>query len=267
MNAPNARINAPDSIKILGVAVSAVDIDVVLAVIDGWVAAKRREYVCIRDVHGIMQARQDLVFRAIHDRAGMVTPDGMPLVWVSRLRGRPEVRRVSGPDLMPALCAHSLDKGYRHYFYGGKETVAERLVDRLTGLFPGLQIAGWQCPPFRPASNEVDNETVRRINATRPDIVWVGLSSPKQEYWMAAHAGRIEAAALIGVGAAFDVHAGIKKRAPRWVQRSGLEWSYRLLSEPRRLWKRYLVMAPKFVVLIAWDELIRRVGRLSCPAR
>jgi N-acetylglucosaminyldiphosphoundecaprenol N-acetyl-beta-D-mannosaminyltransferase len=210
----NLRMNAPDSIKILGVPVSVVDMDVVLTVIDGWVAGKRREYVCIRDVHGIMQARQDLAFKAIHDRAGMVTPDGMPLVWVSHLRGRLEARRVSGPDLMPALCAHSLDKGYRHYFYGGNQTVAERLVDRLTALFPGLQIAGWECPPLLPASDKVDEEVVRRINATRPDIVWVGLSSPKQEYWMAAHAGRIEAAALIGVGAAFDIHAGIKKRAP-----------------------------------------------------
>lgn len=149
---------------------------------------------------------------------------------------------------MPALCAHSLDKGYRHYFYGGNETVAERLVDRPTALFPGVQVAGWECPPFRPVSDEVDEEAVRRINATRPDIVWVGLSSPKQEYGMAA-AGRNEAAALIGAAAAFDIYAGIVKRAPSWMQRSGLEWSYRLLSEPRRLWRRYLVMAPKFIAL------------------
>lgn len=234
---------------VLGVDVSAIDMDLALRTLDDWIEHGERSYVCITGVHGVMESQDDPELKRIHNEAGMVTPDGMPLVWFSRLQGRRHVERVYGPDLLLASCERSVARGYRHYFYGGNEGVPELLAERLCDRFPGLQVAGTYSPPFRPLTDEEDEEVVGRINATDPDIVWVGLSTPKQERWMAAHVGRIDAAALIGVGAAFDFHAGLKAQAPRWMQRSGLEWFFRLLTEPRRLWKRYLKNNPRFIVL------------------
>lgn len=221
-----------------------------LRTIEGWIERRDPHYVTITGVHGVMESQRDEELRRIHNRAGLVTPDGMPLVWVSRLTGHREVRRVYGPHLMLSLCERSLDKGYRHYLYGGAEGVPERLTERLGERFPGLRIVGSFSPPFRLMSPEEDAEVVQRINAARPDIVWVGLSTPKQERWMAAHLGRLEAPVMVGVGAAFDFHAGLKRQAPGWVQQSGLEWMFRLLTEPRRLWKRYLRNNPLFLYSI-----------------
>lgn len=237
-------------VNVLGVGVSAIDMEAALRAIEGWIERREPRYVTITGVHGIMESQRDEELRRIHNRAGLVTPDGMPLVWVSRLAGRREVRRVYGPHLMLALCARSLEKGYRHYLYGGGEGVPERLAERLGARFPGLRIVGSFSPPFRSLTPEEDADVVERINTARPDIVWVGLSTPKQERWMAAHRGRLEAPVLIGVGAAFDFHAGLKRQAPRWVQQSGLEWMFRLGTEPRRLWKRYLRNNPLFVYSI-----------------
>ena len=173
--------------------------------------------------------------RRIHEGAGLVTPDGMPLVWMAHLLGHSRVERVYGPDLLLACCEMSTRRGYRHFFYGGAPGVGERLAARLEARFPGLSVAGLYSPPFRPLTPEEDAALVDRIDAARPDIVWVGLSTPKQERWMAAHVGRLQAPVLVGVGAAFDFHAGVKRQAPRWMRRSGLEWSFRLMTEPRRL--------------------------------
>ncbi len=156
---------------------------------------------------------------------------------------------------MPALCERSSARGTRHFFYGGGPGVAESLAERLQARFPGLEVAGTHTPPFRPLSEAEDASVVRLINESRADIVWVGLSTPKQERWMAAHLGRLEAPVMLGVGAAFDFHAGVIARAPAWMQKSGLEWCYRLASEPRRLWRRYLVMAPRFGVLVVLQVL------------
>ena len=164
--------------------------------------------------------------------------------------------RVYGPDLVLATCQRSLTTGYRHFFYGGNDGVADLLAKRLTQKFPGLVVTGTYTPPFRPLTPEEDAEVVARINAASPEIVWVGLSTPKQEYWMAEHVGRINAPVMIGVGAAFDFHAGLKKQAPVWMRHSGLEWLFRLASEPRRLWKRYLVNNPAFISL-ALQEIWR----------
>ena len=171
----------------------------------------------------------------------------MPLVWLSRARGFGYVNRVYGPDLMLALCERSLSKGYRHFLYGGAPGVPEKLAENLKRRFPGLDVVGTYSPPFRPLTHEEDERVVRMINEAGPDIVWVGLSTPKQERWMAGHIGRLEAPVLIGVGAAFDFHSGVKRQAPRWMQRSGLEWLFRLLTEPRRLWRRYLIYNSLFV--------------------
>ena len=247
--------SVPETIDILGVSVSAIDMPMALETIEGWIAERHSNYVCFRDVHGVMLCQKDEALMRIHGSAGLVAPDGMPLVWVGRLMGARRMRRVCGPDLLPALCERSLARGYRHFFYGGAPGVAERLAEALQARFPGLAVAGTFTPPFRPLTGEEDAAAVRTINASKADIVWVGLSTPKQERWMAEHLGRIQAPVMLGVGAAFDFHAGAVRRAPRWMQRSGLEWLFRLLAEPRRLWRRYLVLAPKFVVLAVLQVL------------
>jgi len=180
----------------------------------------------------------------------MVTPDGIPMVWMGRLNGKHWMKRVYGPDLMLAVCQESLGKGYRHYFYGGDEGVPELLAAKLEQRFPGLQVVGTYSPPFRALTPQEDKDIVQMINRTDPDIVWVGLSTPKQERWMAAHIDKLNAPVLIGVGAAFDFHAGLKKQAPLWMQRSGLEWFFRMVTEPRRLGPRYLRNNPRFIILI-----------------
>jgi N-acetylglucosaminyldiphosphoundecaprenol N-acetyl-beta-D-mannosaminyltransferase len=226
-----------------------------LETIDAWIQKREQHYVCVTGVHGIMESQRDPTLKQIHNEAGLVTPDGMPLVWLNWLNGCSWVERVYGPDLMLTICQQSLVKGYRHYFYGGGKGVADRLVARLTQRFAGLQIAGSWSPPFRPLTRDEDDDLIGSINSTAPDIVWIGLSTPKQEYWMHEHLGRVRAPVMIGVGAAFDFHAGIKKQAPRWIQRSGLEWSFRLLTEPRRLWRRYLINNSWFLWLVLLQTL------------
>jgi N-acetylglucosaminyldiphosphoundecaprenol N-acetyl-beta-D-mannosaminyltransferase len=243
-------------VDVLGVHVSAVDMAGTLDVLDHWITTGTRNYVCVTGVHGVMESRRDERLRGIHNAAGLVTPDGMPLVWWTRARGCSHVSRVYGPDLLLACCDRSMTTGYRHFFYGGGDGVADLLARRLSRRFPGLIVAGTYTPPFRPLTREEDDEVVARINDTAPDIVWVGLSTPKQEYWMAEHVERLAAPVLIGVGAAFDFHAGLKRQAPLWMQRSGFEWLFRLASEPRRLWKRYLQNNPAFVWL-ALEEIWR----------
>lgn len=249
------------STNVLGVKVSGINIPLALDTIDTWIRERNQHYICVTGVHGIMESLQDDALRHIHNRAGLVTPDGMPLVWLSRLNGLQHVSRVYGPDLMLALCEHSLTQNYRHFLYGGADGVPERLADALVARYPALNIVGTYSPPFRAVTEQEDAAIVDMINATQPDIVWVGLSTPKQERWMAEHVGRVSAPVLIGVGAAFDFHAGLKKQAPLWMQRSGLEWFFRLSTEPRRLWKRYLINNPKFV----YNILLQLTGMKKYP--
>jgi N-acetylglucosaminyldiphosphoundecaprenol N-acetyl-beta-D-mannosaminyltransferase len=187
----------------------------------------------------------------------------MPLVWWCRGSGMAQARRVYGPDMLDAVCGFGVQHGYRHYFYGGTPALLERLVARLEHRHPGLVVAGYHAPPFRPLSAAEDAQDIAAINAARPDFVWVGLGMPKQEKWMAAHIGRIEATALLGVGAAFDFHAGTKPHAPRWMQRWGLEWLFRLMCEPRRLARRYLVGNTVFLLLAAQQLMGWRSYRLA----
>ena len=244
-----------ERVNILGVRMSAINMAQALSIIDGWIAHRQQHYVCITGVHGIIESQRDEGLRRIHNEAGLVTPDGMPLVWLGRLHGHAHVERVYGPDLMLAVCEQSLSKGYRHFFYGGGEGVPTLLTTNLRRRFPSLQVVGGYSPPFRPLSGAENEQIVDAINEAAPDIVWIGLSTPKQERWMAEHLGRLAAPVLIGVGAAFDFHSGLKKQAPRWMQRSGLEWLFRLATEPRRLWRRYLVNNPLFVVLVVLQVL------------
>ncbi len=242
-----------DRTDILGVAVSAINMEMALETIDRWIAARHQTYVCVTGVHGVIECQSDGRLRDIQNQAGLVTPDGMPLVWVSRLRNRRHVSRVYGPDLMTDVCAASAAKGYRHFLYGGAEGVPEHLAERLQEKFPGIRIVGTYSPPFRPLTAEEDEAVIRQINESGADIVWVGLSTPKQEYWMADHLGRLETPLMVGVGAAFDFLGDLKTQAPRWVQRSGFEWLYRLVTEPRRLWRRYFKIVPLFLLYIALE--------------
>jgi N-acetylglucosaminyldiphosphoundecaprenol N-acetyl-beta-D-mannosaminyltransferase len=223
--------------------------DATVGVLARWHQEGRRDYVCCVPVHGLVSAQRDPATRSALNGAGLATQDGMPLVWWSRLSGIKAARRVCGSDLLDTLCARGIEQGHRHYFYGGSPRVVEQLVARLTERHPGLVVAGYHSPPFRALTPAEDEADVAAINATRPDFVWIGLGMPKQEKWMAAHVGRIEATALLGVGAAFDFHAGTKPRAPGWMQRRGLEWLFRLASEPRRLAHRYVVDNMTFLLL------------------
>lgn len=247
-------------VEILGVEVSPVDPDAATETIESWIGRRDRNYVCVTGAHGIMESRRSRRLRDIHNAAGLVVPDGVPLVWVARLLGWTHMRRVYGPDLMRRMTEISARRGYRQFYYGGARGVAEKLRDVLTRANPTLMVCGVFCPPFRAPTGEEDQAVIDMINAARPDIVWVGLSTPKQEQWMADHLGRIEAPVMIGVGAAFDFLAGIKPQAPAWMQRNGLEWTYRLYSEPRRLWRRYAYIVPGFAAL-ATVSLLGRGAR------
>lgn len=249
----------PARVDILGVRVSAINLPLALETIESWIAERKQRYVCITGAHGVMESQHDETLRTIHNQAGLVTPDGMPLVWMSRLLGHSRTRRVYGPDLMRALSALSAKRGYKQFYYGGDIGVADMLAATLSRTYPGLDVAGTLSPPFRPLSSEEDAGIVEQINAAKPDIVWVGLSTPKQEYWMASHAGRINAPVMIGVGAAFDFLAGRKAQAPLWMQRNGLEWLFRLSQEPRRLFRRYVWIVPGFL-LAASGLLVRRAA-------
>ena len=247
--------------NVLGVNVCALNIPMALDTIAKWIADRDPNYVTVTGVHGVMESQADEDLRRIHNEAGMVTPDGMPMVWIGKKRGFDFMDRVYGPDLMLEVCEASKEAGYKHFFYGGDEGVPELLRDKLTERFPGLQVTGTYSPPFRPLTEEEETEVIRMINDSGADIVWVGLSTPKQERWMAHYITRLNAPVLIGVGAAFDFHAGLKKQAPRWIQRSGFEWLYRLLSEPRRLWRRYLKNNLSFIYLIVLQALgLKRYG-------
>jgi N-acetylglucosaminyldiphosphoundecaprenol N-acetyl-beta-D-mannosaminyltransferase len=248
------------SYRLLGLPVSVLDMPRAVAAIDAAIGARRGGYVCVRDAHGVMAAQADRHLMDIHENAFLVVPDGMPLVWFGRLYGN-DMARVCGPDLMLELCRHAATRGRRQYFYGGTDESLAKLRPALEEKFPGLNMVGIESPPFRPVTTEPDPEGVARIRAADPDIVWVGLGSPKQEYWMRANAHLLPNSILIGVGAAFNFHAGTVRRAPVWMQRSGLEWLFRLLQEPKRTWRRYLVLAPQFLVLSSREYLGWLFGR------
>lgn len=212
-------------------------------------------YVCVSNVHTVMMCQSDPEYRRIHNEAAMVTPDGRPLGWFQQLKGLNQKERVYGPDLMLAVCERSTTEGLSHYFYGGKEGVPEKLAQVMQDRFPGFKVAGCYSPPFRPPTPEEDEAEVKMINDSGADIIWVGLGAPKQELWMGRHVDRIKPSVMLGVGAAFDFHTGTVRQAPKWMQRNGLEWLFRLWVEPRRMWRRYLYNNPAFLVLTACQLL------------
>ena len=238
---------APPSFDVLGVPVSATSIPDATDRILDWKNDQTGRFVCIREVPSLMCAVDDPALAALHYEASMVTPDGMPLVVMGKKAGM-EVSRTSGADLFVNVVDKGRAVGLKHYLYGGAEGVADALADELRRRFPGAEIVGTECPPFRALTAEEAEATREAIRRSGADMVWVGISSPKQEFWMHANYKQLPAT-LVGVGAAFDFLTGRVKRAPLWMQKSGLESVHRLMSEPRRLWRRYLILAPRFVWL------------------
>ena len=247
---------------VLGVGVHAINMGQAVAAIDQAARNRRKGYVCVTGVHGVMEAQSDLEFKGILNNSLLTTPDGMPTVWVGRLQGFRHMDRVYGPDLMLEVCRLSEERGYTHFFYGGKEGIAERLADALRMRYRKLNVVGMNTPPFRPLNPAEEQALQEHVRKTRPDFFWVGLSTPKQERFMADHIGTLDCTLMLGVGAAFDVHTGVTKDAPPWVKRAGLQWFHRLLQEPSRLWKRYLINNPKFIFNIALQLL-----RQGCSPR
>jgi len=234
-------------VNILGVGVNAIDMPLAVNLVTTAVSQGSKGYVCVTGVHGIMEAQKDAAFRTILNRSLLTTPDGMPTVWVGRLNSYSRMRRVYGPDFMLEVCSVSVQKGYTHFLYGGVEGVADQLKGELTKKFPGLKIVGTQTPPFRPLNSSETADLQSTISRLRPDFFWVGLSTPKQERFMAEFLPKLDTRVMVGVGAAFDIHTGRAQDSPDWVKHAGLQWLHRLLQEPSRLWKRYLINNPIFV--------------------
>jgi N-acetylglucosaminyldiphosphoundecaprenol N-acetyl-beta-D-mannosaminyltransferase len=254
-------MSTPRKQPILGVGISQTSYAEVVDLCTQWAierrtaAHPRTRFICVTSVHGIMMAQDDREVAQILNEADVATPDGMPVVWALRSFGCRNQQRVYGPTLMLEICRRAGETGQRVFLYGGREDTLPVLISRLQNQFPRLVIAGSYSPPFRPLTEAEEEDVQRRINSSDADIVFVGISTPKQEKWMHEHRHCFSGVTMIGVGAAFDFHAGRTKQAPGWMQRRGLEWLFRLLMEPARLWKRYLLITPRFLPLWAMQKL------------
>jgi N-acetylglucosaminyldiphosphoundecaprenol N-acetyl-beta-D-mannosaminyltransferase len=247
-----APLTARGEFRVLGVRVHAVQIPEVIEQMEVWIARRAAgRYIAVTGMHGVSESLDDPKLRDILNAADLVVPDGMSLVWVGRLRGCDLQRRVYGPELMETFCA-STGSRYRHFFYGGGPGVAERIAaaerDR-----NGIQIAGIYTPPFRPLTADEETEVAALVEASQADVLWVGLSTPKQERWMYEHRNSLKVPVMAGVGAAFDLNSGTLVQAPKWMRENGLEWLFRLLAEPKRLWRRYLIKGSRFVWNVALE--------------
>ena len=238
--------------NIMGVNIAAINMEWLLDYLNKNIQDLKGDYICVSNVHTTVTSYEDSSYCAVQNGGLMAIPDGGPLSSVGRKRGHEKMARTTGPSLMGEVFQISAEKGYRHYFYGSTEKTLKLLEEKLKENYPGMQIAGMYSPPFRPLTEEEDKKIIEKINETNPDFVWIGLGAPKQEKWMAAHQGQIDGL-MLGVGAGFDYYAGNIDRAPEWMQKHNLEWLYRLIQDPKRLFKRYLVTNTKFI----WNAMIR----------
>ena len=256
MRSENFAAGGERAFRVLGVRVDAVQIGDVVKRMEEWIErGEGGHYIAVTGMHGVTEALHDAEFGRILNGASLVVPDGYPLVVLGRRKGFALERRVYGPELMEAFCEGTARKGYRHFFYGGAEGVAEELANRFARRFAGMQIAGTYCPPFRALTTAEEREVREKITSSRADVVWAGLSTPKQERWMASNRETLSVPVMVGVGAAFDFHTGRVAQAPRWMRENGMEWFFRLVSEPRRLWRRYLVNGSEFAWLVLLEQL------------
>lgn len=261
--APGLRhlADPPPTTRVLGVPLALTDYERTMDWMDATIATGRTGYVCVAATHTVVACQDDPELRAAVHGASLVVPDGQPVVWAMNALGHALTSRVYGPDLMAKYCERSAETGTRMFLYGGRNQGAlVQLALNLRRQFPGVQIVGGYSPPFRELSDEERAAVTAEINQARPDVVWVGIGVPKQEKWMAEMRPRLHAAVLVGVGAAFDFHAGLVPQAPAWMQAAGLEWLFRLLQEPRRLWRRYLTYNPRFVLGFARQYARHRRG-------
>jgi N-acetylglucosaminyldiphosphoundecaprenol N-acetyl-beta-D-mannosaminyltransferase len=242
--------NLDARLNVLGVGISPVSLSKAVEAVADALHEGRKGYVCVTGVHGVMESQKDSLLRAIHNRSFLTVPDGMPLVWLGRRSGFSAMDRVYGPDLMKTVCRESVQRGWKHFLYGGKEGVAAELKRRLEELYPGIRIVGTWCPPFTPLDGDEQGRLVEDVRGANADLMWIGLSTPKQERFMAEYLPRLDTKLMFGVGAAFDVLTGRMKDAPLWMKRAGLQWFHRLCQEPRRLWRRYCLLNPVFVGLV-----------------
>lgn len=253
-----------ERLNILGVGVNAITIQNAATTIIGAAKNKTGGYVCVTGVHGIIEAQKNPELMIAHNKSFLTVPDGMPTVWFGRGCGITNIGRVYGPDLMRYICHNTAGTGLKHFLYGGRPGVAEKLKKHLLESYPGITIAGIYTPPFRPLSSDEETDFVDKIKSSKPDFLWVGLSTPKQEMFMAEHRDQLGPAIMLGVGAAFDILPGLQRDAPGWIKDSGLQWLYRLHQEPGRLWKRYFYIVPTFVLLISLQILgFRRKQQLG----
>ena len=238
--------------NIMGVNIAAINMEWLIDFTKKHIKELSGDYMCVSNVHTIVMSYEDASYCAVQNGGIMAIPDGGPLSSVGRKRGFSEMERTTGPDYLKEVLKISAEEGYRHYFYGSTEDTLKKLKDTLKREYPGVIVAGMYSPPFRALSAEEDQQIIQMINESHADFVWVGLGAPKQENWMAAHKGKIKGL-MVGVGAAFDYLAGNIDRAPMWMQKANLEWLYRLLQEPKRLFKRYFYTNTKFI----WNAVIR----------
>jgi N-acetylglucosaminyldiphosphoundecaprenol N-acetyl-beta-D-mannosaminyltransferase len=252
-------------VNVLGVGISALTPQTTLELMVNWIECRQKRTICVCAVHTIMECQRDPELRGMVNRASLAVPDGMPLVWIARLAGQRHVKRVYGPDLMLSFCTLAAQRGYRNYLLGGVAGQPERLAERLKTRFPDLPIVGEHATPIRPLPVEESEAAIEAINAADPDVVWVGMGTGFQERWMAENHQRLNASILVGVGAAFDMHAKKVRQAPAWMQQAGLEWLFRLIQEPRRLWRRYLLGNPAFVLKLLGQWL--GLGNYDLPKR
>lgn len=244
--------------EIKGIRVAAIDVFMASDLISKWAPEADGAYVTVTGAHGVVEATYDRRILEAHQGASIVVADGMPLVWLGRALGYGSIGRVNGPELMELIFAREEYRNLRHFFYGGTPSAVDSLKNVLTSRFGGFNMVGTYCPPIRPIGFEEDAQVLERIRALNPDFIWVGLSTPKQEVWMHMHMRKIGHGIGVGVGAAFDLVSGTTRRAPRWIQRSGFEWLFRLIVEPRRLYKRYFFVIPRFAYF--WLETLIKQG-------
>jgi N-acetylglucosaminyldiphosphoundecaprenol N-acetyl-beta-D-mannosaminyltransferase len=247
VNLTGKKADSRTRLNVLGVGINITNMAEVASIVQGWIDRGEQHYVCVTGVHGVMESQRDEALRRIHNDSGLTVPDGMPLVWIGHLHGFSRMGRVFGPELMEQLCRISVGKGYTHFLYGGDVGVAEELRKCLKQKFPEIKIVGTFTPPFRPLNRVEEEQLIGQVAMAKPDIIWVGLSCPKNERFMAEYLSKLDTKVMLGVGAAFDIHTGRVQDAPAWIKRAGLQWLHRLSQDPGRLWKRYLINNPIFI--------------------